>query len=103
MKKEEIKRYIESQLSQIRSEKIADATEVMEYLTSVMRGECKEQVLRLVGDGIQEIDTINVSVKDRIKASELLGKRYGIFKENVSVDIPKVVIIDDIPEENEET
>lgn len=50
MKKEEIKRYIESQLSQIRSEKIADATEVMEYLTSVMRGECKEQVLRLVGE-----------------------------------------------------
>lgn len=58
----------------------------MEYLTSVMRGEHTEQTLRLVGDGVQEITNIDVPAKDRIKAAELLGKRYGLFKDNLQMD-----------------
>lgn len=83
--KPDIKQYIEERLEQIRSEKTANAREVMEYLTSVMRGEHTEQVLRLVGEGTQKIDNIAVAEKDRLKAAELIGKRYGLFKDNVDI------------------
>lgn len=79
LKKVEVKAYIDARLEQIRSERTADAQEVMEYLSSVMRGEHTEQTLRLVGDGVQVITDISVSARDRLKAAELLGKRYGMF------------------------
>lgn len=97
LKKPEIKGYIEEKLTEISSRKTADAREVMEYLTAVMRGEHTEQVLRLVGNGTQRIDTMNVTEKDRLKAAELIGKRYGLFKENVNVEgAMGVTIVDDI-------
>lgn len=97
LSKLDIKEYIEQQLEQIHNAKTADAQEVLEYLTAVMRGEHTEQTLRLVGEGVQEIDTLEVSAKDRIKAAELIGKRYGMFKDNVNVagSVP-VVISDDL-------
>lgn len=97
LSKLDIKEYIEQQLEQIHNAKTADAQEVLEYLTAVMRGEHTEQALRLVGEGIQEIDTMEVSAKDRLKAAELIGKRYGMFKDNVNVagSVP-VVISDDL-------
>lgn len=81
-----LKAYIDEQLETIHNEKTAQAQEVLEYLTSVMRGEHTEQILRLVGDGMQEITDIAVPAKDRIKAAELLGKRYGLFKDNLQMD-----------------
>lgn len=85
LKKPEIKAYIDEHLKTIHNEKIADAQEVMEYLTSVMRGEHKEQTLQLAGDGVQNIADIDVSAKERLKAAELIGKRYGLFKEGVDL------------------
>ena len=81
----EMRACIDRKLAEIESEKTANAKEVMEYLTSVMRGEHTEQVLRLIGEGTQKIDDIAVSEKDRLKAAELIGKRYGLFKENVDI------------------
>ena len=46
-----IKAYIDEQLEKISSDKIADATEVMKYLTSVMRGESTAEILVVEGDG----------------------------------------------------
>ena len=63
-----------------------------------MRGEQREQTLQLVGDGMQDITSIDVAAKDRLKAAELLGKRYGIFKGNVGVTMDAVVIVDDLKE-----
>ncbi len=88
--------YIEEQLERIHNEQIADTQEVLEYLTSVMRGEKTEQVLRFVGDGVQEVIEIEVSAKDRIKCAELIGKRYGIFRKDVSIELEPVVIVDDL-------
>lgn len=101
LNKPELKAYIDTRLEEIHSAKTADAREVIEYLTSVMRGEQKEQTLRLVGDGYQQIDNIAVSAKDRIKAAELLGKRYSLFTDKVQVDAAPVTIIDNIPEESD--
>ena len=63
---------IKEQLDKISSEKIADATEVMEYLTSVLRGEAKGQeiVVEGCGDGFSEAKTMMKapSEKDKLKA-----------------------------------
>lgn len=80
-----IKRYIDEQLEILKNERVADQQEVLEYLTSIVRGEQSEQTLRGVGEGAQIIDEIDVSAKDRIKAAELLGKRYGIWTDKTEL------------------
>lgn len=91
--KPDLKAYIDEQLELLHSKRTADAQEVLEYLTSVMRGEHTEQTLQLVGDGVQTITDINVSARERLKAAELIGKRYGMFKDNLDVggSIPVVI------------
>lgn len=101
--KVDIKTYIDEQLKKISSKKVADAIEVMEYLTSVMRGEYTEEVVVVEGCGegcsVAKRFDKDVGAKDRIKAAELLGKRYGIFTDKVSLDgNVGVTIIDDLGE-----
>ena len=98
LKKPELKAYIDEQLERLHNEKTADSQEVLEYLTAVMRGEHKEQTLQLIGEGVQKIPDIDVSAKERLKAAELIGKRYGMFKDNVNVDLEPVFIVDDLIE-----
>lgn len=87
LKKVEVKSYLDEQIERIHSEKTADAKEVMEYLTAVMRGEYTEQVLMLNGDGFQKITNIDVSAKDRLKAAELLGKAHMMFTDKVQQEV----------------
>lgn len=91
-----IKEYVNKRLKELEDKAIAKQDEVLKYLTSVMRGEQQEQTLRGQGDGFQVIDEIDVSAKDRIKAAELIGKRYGIWTDKVELQSENVVIIDDI-------
>lgn len=98
MKNPQVQAHLKKLLDELHSAKVADAQEVLEYLTSIMRGEQREQTLQLIGDGMQDITAIDVAAKDRLKAAELLGKRYGIFKENVGVTMDAVVIVDDLKE-----
>jgi terminase small subunit len=98
MKKPQVQAYLQELPEELHSAKVANAQEDLAYLTSIMRGEQKEQTLQLVGDGMQDITSIDVAAKDRLKAAELLGKRYGIFKENVGVTMDAVVIVDDLKE-----
>lgn len=93
-----LKAYIDEQLERIHNEKTADAQEVLEYLTAVMRGQHTEQTLQLIGDGVQKIADIDVSAKERLKAAELIGKRYGMFKDNVGIDLEPVVVVNDLKE-----
>lgn len=94
----DLKAYIDEQLERIHNEKTADAQEVLEYLTAVMRGQHTEQTLQLIGDGVQKIADIDVSAKERLKAAELIGKRCGMFKDNVGIDLEPVVIVNDLKE-----
>ena len=77
-------------MEEIHNEKTADAQEVIEYLTSVMRGEStsEEIVVEGTGDGCSEARAIEKapSEKDRLKAAELLGKRYGLYTDKVEMD-----------------
>ena len=100
-----IKSYIDKRLDELKKESIAEQDEIMQFLTSIVRGEKTEQTLRGVGEGAQEIDDIEVSAKDRIKAAELLGKRYAMWTEKQQHEGEmQVNIIDDIPKsENDES
>lgn len=85
-----VKRYINERLEEIHSEKTADAKEVMEYLTAVLRGESRSEeiVVEGLGDGVSKAKTMEKapSEKDRLKAAELLGKRYSLFTDKVEME-----------------
>ncbi len=97
----DIKSYIDEQLKELHNEKVADAKEVMEYLTKVLRGESKAEVIVVEGEGEGHSSARHIQKapdeKERLKAAELLGKRFGLFKENIEVKgaIP-IVIKDDL-------
>lgn len=84
--KPELSVYISEQLERMHSELIADAQEVMEYLTAVMRGKSVSHALAFVGDGCQKVIEKPPDEKERLKAAELLGKRYGLFTDRVELD-----------------
>ncbi len=92
----DLKEYIEKRMTEKDAALIADQDEVLKFLTAVMRGEGSEEmvVVEGCGDGVSRATTVSkdISPKDRLKAAELLGKRYSIFKDNVKLDVTPVVI-----------
>lgn len=93
----EVRAYIDAQLEKMHNERTADAQEVLEYLTSIMRGQETEETLIGQGDGYQEKTDIDVGAKDRIKAAELLGKRYALFTDKTEMQITEPpTFVDDI-------
>lgn len=86
----DLKSYIAEQMQKKQDKNVADANEVIRYLTSVLRGESKSEivVVEAVGDGSTEARRIDKAPdeKERLKAAELLGKRYSIFTEKVNMD-----------------
>ena len=99
LKQKDIAEYINKRLEEIHNEKTANIQEVMEYLTSVMRGKSESNVLALAGDGFQEVIAKPPDEKERLKAAELLGKRFGMFRDNVDITSNgQTVIVDDIDE-----
>ena len=91
--KPELRVYLDQQLEKIHNERTAAAQEVLEYLTSVMRGESSSAVLSLCGDGRQKIVKKPPDEKERLRAAELIGKRYGLFKESVDMNVALPVVI----------
>lgn len=81
-----VQKYIDSRLKEIHNEKTADAQEVVEYLTSVLRGESKSSVLARDEIGAERVIEKPPDEKERLKAAELLGKRYGLYTEKVDLD-----------------
>ena len=96
--KANVKAYIDEQLENLQSERVADQQEVMEYLTAVMRGKKTEPLLVLDGEGKQKVVNAIPPVQARTKAAELLGKRYRLFTDKVELDatVEQVVFEDDI-------
>lgn len=86
-----IKEYIEKRMAEKESELIADQNEVLRYLTAVMRGEStsEEIIVEGIGDGRSKARKLEKtpSEKDRLKAAELIGKRYGIFTDKIETDV----------------
>ncbi len=93
---QDMKDYIEERMKELDEELIADQREVLRYLTSVVRGQETQQTLIGVGKGAQKITNIELNASDKIKAAELIGKRFGMWTDKVELESnDKVVIIDD--------
>lgn len=91
--KPNLKSYIDQRLEEMKSERTASGQEVLEYLTSVMRGEHKEQTLIGLGEGAQGVTEIDVGAKDRIKAAELLGKRHQLFTDKIELNTKGEIVV----------
>lgn len=85
LKRPEIKAYIDRKLEEIHNENTATAAEIMEYLTSVVRGKSKSSVLALCGEGQQRTIIKAPDEKEKLKAAELIGKRYGMFNDSLNL------------------
>lgn len=96
-----VKNYIDEKLTEMSSKRIASANEVMELLTSAARGELEEEVVVVenIGDYCSEAKVIKkqIGAKDRLKAAELLGKRYRLFTDKLEVKgiVPVVIVGED--------
>jgi len=114
-----IREYIDEKLAKMSSASIANAEEVMRYLTAVMRREYKESIVvtmtkehsayvpdengtmrkQTVKEETAEIVEIPAKLSDANKAAELLGKRYSLFTDKLDVEGIRTVVfegVDDI-------
>lgn len=102
LKKVEIQAEIKRQMESKDKERVATQDEVLQLLTDLARGTMQEEVVAVEGqgDGYSEARILKrqAAPKDRAKALELLGRRYGLFLDKVQLTEPPV-IVDDIPDE----
>ena len=73
LKKVDVKQYIDERLAEMKENSIADTNEVMQFLSSTMRGDIPDQF------------GLDPALNDRLKAAELLGKRYKLFTDKQEI------------------
>lgn len=87
LKKPMVKEYIEKRMAEKEAALIADQTEVMQYLTSVMRGGSSSSVLARDEVGADRVIEKPPDEKERLKAAELLGRAHMMFTDKVQQDV----------------
>lgn len=123
LQKPTIKAAIDARLKELEDKRIAKADEVLQFLTSTLRGEVKEErvVVEGTGEGRRDarIITVQVSARDRLEAAKSLLKRYPMqldakeqklklqkleaeIKAAEQVDDDAVTIVDDLGDGNDE-
>lgn len=95
-----ISAYIEKRLEELQSERVADQQEILEFLTSVIRGEVDEPVPVLDGGGTQKVVNLQPSVQTRRAAAVDLGKRYAMWTEKQQVENITPTFVEDVPEDD---
>ncbi|WP_337033215.1 terminase small subunit [Paenibacillus illinoisensis] len=101
---DKLRHLIDVKLAEKDSARVAKQDEILEFLTCVMRGEIKEQFPLGMGMGEQSLVKKELDGKDRIKAAELLGKRYALWTDKQQVDgTVGVQIIDDLGDSDAES
>lgn len=83
LRKVKVRQYIDEVMDKRSKNTIATADEVLQYLSRVMNGEEKDAF------------GLDVSVADRTKAAELLGKRHMLFTDKVKLDAEIEIDISD--------
>lgn len=93
-----IREYINEKMDALDKKKTMQIKEIMEELTSIARGEIKEE--RLDKDG--HIVETRPLFADRLKAMDMLGKRYGMWNGMAQEAASQTVIIDDMTDGDED-
>ena len=97
-----IKKYIDEVMSAKDESRIASQDEILQILTDIARGITEEEVVQFSQLGEELRTTRKPTIKDRMKASELLGKRYRLFVDKAELEITEpITIIDDIGDDIE--
>lgn len=88
-----LKSAIDERLKALEEKRVADAREVLIHLTAALRGEIEEEVIVCegVGEGVSKARTIkkHLSARDRLKAAELLMRRYGLAMSDIEQEEKK--------------
>lgn len=91
LQKTSVQEYIKKRMDEKEKELIADQDEVLKYLTAVMRGNSQSEVVVVenIGDFCSEARTMQKAPdeKERLKAAELLGKRYGLYTDKIDQQV----------------
>lgn len=82
-----VKAYIDAKMAEIESHKIADAKEVLQYLTRVLRGEETEEIPDSVDGGTIKRPPL---IKDRTVAAREIMKRYPLDDPIVAAQLKKL-------------
>ncbi|GKQ42924.1 terminase small subunit [Companilactobacillus sp. RD055328] len=101
--KPDIQTEIEKRMNEIKNKSILDVNQIAEELTNIAVGKPREVVSKqkdnLTGEVKKDtVYTIQPEDQDRLKALELLGKRYSMFtdKKEINATVTPVTIVDDI-------
>lgn len=97
LQKPAIKSYIDERMAEIASKRIMDATEAVELLTRIARGEEKETVISSTPEGVYESQK-EADLKTRISAVKEILKRYPGDDKLVKAQIRKAEAEADIAE-----
>ena len=93
-----VEEYIDERMKQIESNRIAKAEEVLAFLSASLRGEILEEVVSTETDETGGIRPViikkQISIKDRLKAAELLGKRYRMWTDKLEANIQQQIIFE---------
>lgn len=73
LKKVDVRQYIDERLAEMKENSIADTDDVMQFLSSTMRGDIPDQF------------GLDPALNDRLKAAELIGKRYKLFTDKQEI------------------
>ena len=92
--KANIKKYIDEVMSAKDESRIASQDEILQILTDIARGITEEEVVQFSQLGEELRTTRKPTIKDRMKASELLGKRYRMWVDKVEADVNQQVIFE---------
>lgn len=94
---EKVKQYIAERMEEKNKLLIASQDEILQYLTTVLRGESESEIVIVegCGDGISEAKRLKKQPdeKERLRAAELLAKRYGLLNDklNITGAVPVVI------------
>lgn len=95
----DIRNYIDERMAEKEGQRIASQDEVLQFFTSVMRGEVIERVPVVLKNRYEMVNK-EPSISDRLRAGEDIAKRYGMFREGLDVTNNSLIrIVDDVPDE----
>lgn len=81
----EVRAAIDKRLKAASSDKTLDQRALLEFLSAVVRGEVNDETVqnRLIGKGCSIVEHVELraSVRERVRAAELLLKIYGAFNQ----------------------
>ena len=89
-----IKEYIDEVMSTKNESRIASQDEILQILTDIARGVTEEEVVQFSQLGEELRATRKPTLKDRMRASELLGKRYRMWVDKVEATVNQQVIFE---------